>query len=111
MNDQHLMKTALGLALQEARAEANVTQSQIAAAAGIDKTTVSEWERGKGGFPEDDLVEASYTKLTGRTVHQLWERGAVILGELVTQRAAQRRVPRASSEADRDTEPDRYAGR
>lgn len=46
----------LGPRLRAARQRAGMTQSQVAAAVGKTKATVSYWERGARGISYDDLI-------------------------------------------------------
>jgi transcriptional regulator with XRE-family HTH domain len=89
---QHLLKTALGRALREARertpghAGRCLSQSAIAARVGVeDKGTIGEYERGAGGFPPDEILER-WATATGTTYVAIIDRAAELIRDEIKRR-------------------------
>jgi transcriptional regulator with XRE-family HTH domain len=72
--------TQIGAAIRSARMQAGMKQEQLATAIGIDRTTLSNYERGSRGIPVGVLVQIAYelrvplSELVprARTMEQAW---------------------------------------
>lgn len=81
---QHLLKTALGQALREARERTPgdhgrpLSQGAVARHLKVDKSTVTAWENGNGGLPGDEAIDG-YAELCGTTYAALVDRSSEII--------------------------------